>query len=86
MTDAQTFDRILGAKLRYHIMVSGLSDSEVADLMELPRYTLRRHVRGTVKVSAEQTVRYAQVLGVDPSDLLPRLDSNQEPTGSRIAA
>jgi hypothetical protein len=75
-----TFDRLLGAKLRYRITVSGMTDDEVAELMELPRYTLRRHVRGLVKVSAEQVVRYSAVLAVEPGDLLPRLDSNQEPT------
>ena len=75
------FDRIIGAKLRYQISVSDMSDSDVASIVELPVFTLRRHARGVVKVNAEQLARYAHALKCDPGDLLPRLDSNQQPAG-----
>jgi plasmid maintenance system antidote protein VapI len=67
--------------------VRGLTTiDEAAETFELPSYTLQRHIKGMTKISAEQASRYASLLNIDVAELLPRLDSNQQPAGSGIAA
>ena len=70
----------------YRMTVSDMPVEVVCQALEVTPWTLRRHLRGEVKINAEQAARYALLFGIDANELLPRLDSNQQPTGTGIAA
>ena len=42
---------------------------------------MQKKLRGSVPITVDELVKLAGVLGTDPRDLLPRLDSNQQPSG-----
>ena len=75
-----------GHRLRVAMVEARMTQRELADGTGVALQTVGRHMRGKTPITVQQLFAYARVLGVDPATLLPRLDSNQEPTGSRIAA
>lgn len=58
-----------------------LTQVAVAPLMGTSQANLSRKLRGEVVWTVEDLVRIAAVLDVEPGELLPRLDSNQQPSG-----
>jgi hypothetical protein len=79
------FDRVVGEYLRYWIRRSGLTTEQVAERTGVNAETVRRHARGVTRMTWYQVARYDLVMpGL--ADGLPRLDSNQQPTGYGVAA
>ena len=81
------FSRGVGNRLKFARDEAGMRTAgQLADRMGLAELTVRRHLRGDTLPDVETLMRYAAVLGVTTDDLLPRLDSNQQPAGEGIAA
>jgi transcriptional regulator with XRE-family HTH domain len=82
-----SFSRAVGNRLKFARDEAGLRTAgQLAEKMELTELTVRRHLRGDSLPDVETLARYAAVLHVATDDLLPRLDSNQQPFGPGIAA
>jgi len=80
------FNRAVGRRIRFWRDERGYSTTSLATEIEVNPITVQRHMRGETAPRLEDIASYARVLRVHVDDLLPRLDSNQEPTGSGIAA
>ena len=72
-------------RLRVALTEARMTQLELAKASNVSHGTVSRHVNGK-PITIGVLARYARALGIEPNDLLPRLDSNQEPTGSGIAA
>ena len=72
-------------RLRVALTDARMTQLQLAEATGVSHGTVSRHVNGK-PITVGVLARYAKALGVSPSDLLPRLDSNQEPTGQGIAA
>ena len=72
-------------RLRVALTDARMTQLDLAKATGVSHGTVSRHVNGK-PVTVGVLARYAKALGVEPGDLLPRLDSNQEPTGQGIAA
>jgi transcriptional regulator with XRE-family HTH domain len=80
------FSRALGNRLRFHMREAETTTDALADALGVGIFTVQRHMRGDTLPTVEQLQRYAELLNTSANELLPRLDSNQQPAGSGIAA
>lgn len=76
----------MGQNIRDHLAAAGVGTMEAGLALGIGQVSVQRHLRGDTEPSLDQLDVYARLCGVGIADLLPRLDSNQEPTGSRSAA
>lgn len=58
-----------------------LSQRKVAAVLGIGQSTVSQKLRGTTGISIADLYKIAQLLDVEPVELLPRLDSNQQPAG-----
>lgn len=63
-----------------------MTTQQLADAVGISMWTVKRHMSGAHLPDAHIVAIYSHILGVSPDDLLPRLDSNQQPTGTGIDA
>lgn len=87
MTTMSTNERALpvarhaGEKIHGLIWSRRMVQGTVAKAVGVSPSTFSKKLRGEVPITVDELMRIAGVLGVDPGDLLPRLDSNQQPSG-----
>lgn len=58
-----------------------IRQAELGTRVGIGQSTLSKKLRGEVPMTVDELVKIAGVLQVNPGDLLPHLDSNQEPSG-----
>jgi hypothetical protein len=76
----------LGESLKDHLKSAGIGTMQAGVALGVGQISVQRHLRGDNEPSLHQLDVYARLCGVDTTDLLPRLDSNQQPFGPGIAA
>jgi transcriptional regulator with XRE-family HTH domain len=80
------FNRAVGRRIRFWRDERGFTTESLAQDLGVSPITVQRHMRGENAPDLENIARYATALQVTTDQLLPRLDSNQEPTGYRLSA
>jgi len=78
--------RRVGHRIKVAAVDAEMTQEQLAEILGVSVQTVGRHMRGQNPMTIVQFLEYAQALGVEPCTLLPRLDSNQQPTGQGIAA
>lgn len=82
-----------GVLERIHVLMwrNHVKQTKLAPMVGVDQSVLSKKLRGKVPLTLVELLRIADALGVSaaelmgaqPADLLPRLDSNQEPSGYR---
>ncbi len=80
VVEFQSIDAQIGERVHQLMFRRRLSQTVVAPFVGVGQGTLSRKLRGEVAWSAEDVIKVAAVLAVEPAVLLPRLDSNQQPS------
>lgn len=62
---ATDFDKRLGRWLRYQMTRSGLTTTDAVERLGLPMHTIRRQLRGEVRLTAAQLAAWSDFLGAD---------------------
>lgn len=73
-------DVAIGRQVHELLWTRGIRQEPVYTAMGISRSALTKKMRGEIRWYAEDLVIVASLLGVPPGDLLPRLDSNQQPS------
>lgn len=60
------------AELRAEVARQGLTQQQLADRLGVRQWWVSKRLRGHVQVSADELVRLAEALGVEPAQLLPK--------------
>jgi transcriptional regulator with XRE-family HTH domain len=81
-----SIDAMVGETLHMRMWQKKVPQTRLADRLGISQSTLSKKLRGQVKWSLDELYVVARALDVDVRDLLPHLDSNQKPFGSRSAA
>ncbi len=80
----------VGVKIHTEMFRQRMSQQELAVRLGLTQVSVSRKLRGLTGITVPELMQIGRVLGVDPADLLPReadlvllprLDSNQQPSG-----
>ena len=80
----------LGVKIHTQMFRQRMSQQQLAVRLGLTQAGISRKLRGLTSVTVPELIQIGRILGVDPADLLPReadlvllprLDSNQQPSG-----
>lgn len=79
-------DTELGQLAHTMLWQQRISQTTAADHLGISQSALSRSLRGERRWRIAEVVALAALLGVPITDLLPRLDSNQQPFGLRIAS
>lgn len=66
-----TLGNIVGTKIRAHRKLMGISQMDLADLMQCESTLISRYERGVTLPSIGQLINLAVVLKIPPSELLP---------------
>ena len=77
-------DAAIGRQVHELLWTRGIRQQPVYTALGISRSALTKKMRGEIRWYAEDLVIVAGLLGVPPGDLLPRLDSNQQPSGCRV--
>ena len=85
MKQRSIFSVQLGKNLRAGLHDAGVSSMQAAIELGLNQFSVQRHLRGDVQPSLEAMTVYARLTGKTVDALLPRLDSNQQPAGYKLA-
>lgn len=72
---------MVGQSLHVTMWRRGISQARLAERMGVTQGTLSRKLRGKSPWTIEEVYQAAAALGADPKDLLPQLDSDQQPFG-----
>lgn len=73
-------------KVRGQLAEHERTQHDAATVLDLSQAAVSRRLKGEVDFGVTELVRLAAWLEVPVGDLLPRLDSNQQPAGNRAAA
>ncbi len=73
------YDRQIGRRVKLAIFDSGKTQNQVAADAGIGQSSMTLRMQGKRPWRAEEVVRIALATGVEVTDLLPRLDSNQQP-------
>lgn len=73
--------RHAGQRIHALIWERRLKQGSIAQAVGIGSSTFSKKLRGEVPITVDELMTIAGVLGVDPGELLPRLDSNQQPSG-----
>jgi transcriptional regulator with XRE-family HTH domain len=73
----------LGDRMRKALTVSGITSTEIADTLDVAPETVSIWLNDHRQPSRATLMAWASITGVPLSWLLPRLDSNQQPSGYR---
>jgi hypothetical protein len=84
MTNTPTGNQAIGAHLQYRAKIRGITRDQIAAITGWKRSKVDRHMRGETPLAVIDLLLYARVLGDEVVTGLPRLDSNQQPTGWRV--
>jgi transcriptional regulator with XRE-family HTH domain len=79
MTTTTDLDAAIGARVHHVMWPQRITQKRLAAALDVEQSTVSKKLRGSIPWSAAEIVLAAKVLGCPPGDLLPRLDSNQEP-------
>lgn len=81
----RTLSEVVAANIRAEVARAGLSQADLAREFGVPASWVSTRYRGKARWSLDDMQRVADLLGLPPSRLveLPRLDSNQQPSGYR---
>jgi transcriptional regulator with XRE-family HTH domain len=71
---ADAIDAAIGRRLRQLRVLSGQSQSDLAQRLGITFQQLAKYERGANRMSAARVLRAAQVLGVEPAELLLGVD------------
>jgi len=82
VTTEQSVDIQIGERVHQMLFRKRLSQTKVAPKMGISQSVLSRKLRGEIIWTAEDVLAAAQILDVPVTALLPRLDLNQQPSGS----
>lgn len=85
---APSVDVLVGAAVHQHMWLRRMSQAEMGRALGVSQSVVSKKLRGMTGISLTELMTIGRVLGVDPADLLPRgaewlprLDSNQQPSG-----
>ena len=78
-------DVYVGARVHELLWQKRLQQRVVYEAMGLSRSSLAKKMRGTTGWSLDDLVVVKDVLGVGWDELLPRVDSNHQPSGCRVS-
>lgn len=78
-------DEKIGRRVHMMLWDRGLTNAALADVLGLARPTVSQRLRGQRPWTIAELYAVADYFDVPVVDLLPRLDSNQEPAGYRNA-
>jgi len=81
MATRESIDVAIGDRAHQIMWRRRMTANGLGKALGISGATLGRKLRGSIAWSAADVLLVADVLDVDPADLLPRLDSNQEPSG-----
>jgi transcriptional regulator with XRE-family HTH domain len=81
-----TIDAEVGKNLHLRMWQRGITQERLARRLGVTQATVSRKIKGRAPWTLTELYEAAAALGVEPGDLLPHLDSNQEPFGLRLAA
>ena len=79
--DRTSLNAQIAVEIRVLCARKGLSQTELARRIGVPQPTFSRRMRGDVAFDTFDLQAIAAALEVKVSDLLPQLDSNQQPAG-----
>jgi transcriptional regulator with XRE-family HTH domain len=85
LREANEIDAQVGERIHTIMWRRRMSQAALAESIGITQSTLSKKLRGTVPMSVFELVSISVVLGVPADSLLPRLDSNQEPSGYTFA-
>jgi len=74
-------DMLLGERVHTLMFRQHLSQTKMAPAVGVSQSVLSRKLRGEIEWSVADLMAAATALDVPSADLLPRLDSNQQPSG-----
>jgi transcriptional regulator with XRE-family HTH domain len=77
-----SYDRQVSRRVKLAIFDSGKTQKAVAESAGLGPSSMTSRMNGTRPWRAVELMLIAQATGVEVTDLLPRLDSNQQPFGN----
>jgi transcriptional regulator with XRE-family HTH domain len=80
-----TIDAEVGKNLHLRMWQRGITQERLARRLGVTQATVSRKIKGRAPWTLTELYEAAAALGVEPGDLLPHLDSNQEPFGLRFA-
>ncbi len=75
------YSEAVAAEVRAWMGRRGVNQRQLAELLGEDTFWVSRRVHARARLTVDDLVRIARVLGCSIHDLLPRLDSNQEPSG-----
>lgn len=78
LDDAQLAVEI-GARIHQHMWRQRVTQAQLGKAIGVSQPTAGRKIRGEIAITGVELTRIARLLDVEPGDLLPRLDSNQQP-------
>lgn len=79
-TETASIDALLGERVHQEMWRRRVSQTTMAPFLGVTQSVLSRKLRGAVSWSVADLYAAASVLAVEPETLLPRLDSNQQPS------
>lgn len=71
----------LGIAIQSLMFRRRINQKQLSDAIGIGQSTVSAKLRGKVGFSISDLIKVARVLDVDAGELLPRLDSNQQPSG-----
>lgn len=74
--------QLLARRIREIVAGRQISGTKLAEAIDLDQRAFSRRYRGRTPWTVDELYALAGVLGLNVSELLPRLDSNQQPFGS----
>ena len=80
-----TLDEEIGRNIHMMLWDRGMTNAKLGDVLGLARPTVSQRLRGVRPWTVAELLTVAAYFNVPITDLLPRLDSNQEPAGTRNA-
>lgn len=84
MSDAEDTRRLIGSRLSIARKQAGLSQSQVAQLLSLPRPSISEIETGGRRVAADELVRFADLYKVDMNWLAGRGAEDVDPMRDRL--
>jgi transcriptional regulator with XRE-family HTH domain len=74
-------DELIGERVHHLMWRRRLSQKALGTVLGIGQSGVSKKLRGQSTWSVADLYAAASLLGVEPGDLLPRLDSNQQPSG-----
>ena len=73
--------REVGKNLRVIAWEKRITQTELGNAIGLGNAAVSKKMRGEAPITVDELMKMARLLDVEPGQLLPRLDSNQQPSG-----